>query len=239
MTMNRKNIVVSGASKGIGKAIVERFLEAGFDVAFCARSAKVLNQLKNEYSERYPEQKVLAITCDVSNKEDVELFAEQVLFEFGEIDVLVNNAGIFKPGSVSDEEDGVFEELLHTNLSSAYYLTRALLPAMVNRASHSHVFSMCSTASIMAYVNGGSYCITKFALLGMTKVLREELKTKNTLVTAILPGATYTDSWSASDLPPERFIPAEHIANTVYHCWSLGPEADVEELLIRPRLGDL
>ncbi|TNE80798.1 MAG: SDR family oxidoreductase [Bacteroidetes bacterium] len=237
--MNRKNIVVSGASKGIGKAIVERFLAAGFDVAFCARNAKVLNQLKNEYSEKYPEQKVLAIACDVSNKEEVELFAEQVLFEFEAIDILVNNAGIFKPGSVSEEEDGVFEELIQTNLSSAYHLTRALLPAMVNRKDHSHIFSMCSTASIMAYVNGGSYCISKFALLGMTKVLREELKTQNTLVTAILPGATYTDSWQGSDLPAERFIPAEHIAETVFHCWSMGPHADVEELVIRPRLGDL
>ncbi|MDX5319519.1 MAG: SDR family oxidoreductase, partial [Bacteroidota bacterium] len=197
-TTRRRNIVVSGASKGIGRAIVRKFYEEGFDVAFCARDNKALNQFKNELEALNRDQKILAISCDVSDKEAVEWFAEQVVFEFEEVDVLVNNAGIFLPGQISTEEEGVFEKSIQTNLSSAYYLSRALIPSMKG-SNHAHLFSMCSTASITAYPNGGSYCISKFALLGMTKVLREELKPDGIAVTAILPGATYTHSWSGSE----------------------------------------
>lgn len=237
--MNRKNIVVSGASKGIGKAIVERFCEAGFDVAFCARDAKVLNQLKNDLTAKYPDQKILAIACDVSNKEDLELFAEQVNFEFQHIDVLVNNAGVFIPGSIQEEDDGVFEKVMETNLYSAYYLTKAFLPSMIENPNSSHIFNMCSTASITPYINGGSYCISKFALLGMSKVLREELKEKNIAVTSILPGATYTESWKGSDLPESRFMPASDIAESVFMAWKMGPQTVIEELLLRPFQGDI
>ena len=102
-----------------------------------------------------------------------------------------------------------------------------------------HIFTMCSTASIMAYPNGGSYCIAKFALYGMTKVLREELKEHGLRVTAILPGATLTASWEGADLPAERFIRPDDVAEAVFGAWSLSPQAVIEELLIRPQLGDI
>ncbi len=236
--MRRPNIVVSGASKGIGKAIVRRFFEAGFDVAFCARNNKELIQFKNELEARGSEQKVLAIVCDVSDKEALLWFAEQVAFEFETIDILVNNAGIFLPGQISDEEEGVFEQIMATNLASAYYLSRALIPYM-KESKHAHLFNLCSTASIKAYPNGGSYCISKFALLGMTKVLREELKPAGIAVTAILPGATYTSSWSSSGLPESRFIDAAQVAETLWHAYQLSPGTVIEELIVRPFLGDI
>jgi NAD(P)-dependent dehydrogenase (short-subunit alcohol dehydrogenase family) len=236
--MRRPNIVVSGASKGIGKAIVRRFFEAGFDVAFCARNNKDLIQFKNELEALGSEQKVVAIACDVSDKEAIQWFAEQVAFEFETIDVLVNNAGIFLPGKISDEEEGVFEQQMTTNLFSAYYLSRALIPFM-KASKHAHLFSLCSTASIKAYPNGGSYCISKFALLGMTKVLREELKPEGIAVTAILPGATYTTSWSGSDFPESRFIQAAQVAETIWHAYQLSPGTVVEELIVRPFAGDI
>ncbi len=237
--MERKNIVVSGASKGIGKAIVKLFYAQGFDVAFCARNAKDLNVLKNELGDDDSEQRVLAISCDVANKEDLELFAEQVLFEFGEIDVLVNNAGIFLPGAISEEDEGVFEKTMHTNLFSAYYLTRALLPNMKEHGRPAHIFNMCSTASITAYANGGSYCISKFGLLGMNKVLREELKESPIAVTAVMPGPTYTASWEGAGIPEERFMAAEDIAHAVWSAYQLSPRAVIEELVLRPQEGDL
>ncbi|MDX5431089.1 MAG: SDR family oxidoreductase, partial [Bacteroidota bacterium] len=131
-----------------------------------------------------------------------------------------------------------FEKSIQTNLSSAYYLSRALIPAMKG-SNHAHLFSVCSTASITAYPNGGSYCISKFALLGMTKVLREELKPDGIAVTAILPGATYTHSWSGSELPESRFMQADHIANVVFQAYQLSPQSVIEELLIRPMQGDI
>lgn len=236
--MRRPNIVVSGASKGIGKAIVKKFFEAGFDVAFCARDNKVLNQFKNELEAISEDQKILAIACDVSDKEAVQWFAEQVAFEFEEIDVLVNNAGIFLPGKISEEEDEVFEKTMHTNLFSSYYLTRALLPCMKG-LDHAHIFTLCSTASISAYANGGSYCISKFALLGMTKVLREELKPEGIAVSAILPGATITASWEGTELPETRFIDPAQVADTIWHTYQLSPRTVIEEVVVRPMLGDL
>jgi short-subunit dehydrogenase len=106
-------------------------------------------------------------------------------------------------------------------------------------AKKGHIFTICSTASIMAYPNGGSYCISKFALYGMTKVLREEMKPHNVKVTAVLPGATFTDSWKGVDLPEERFIDSMDIAESIWATYSLSPRAVVEEILIRPQLGDL
>jgi len=236
--MRRPNIVVSGASKGIGRAVVKRFFEAGFDVAFCARNNKELNQFKNELEAISDNQKVLAIACDVSDKEAVQWFAEQVAFEFEAIDVLVNNAGIFVPGQMSTEEEEVFEQSMHTNVFSAYYLTRALLPYMKG-LDHAHIFSLCSTASVTAYANGGSYCISKFALLGMTKVLREELKPEGIAVTAVLPGATITASWEGTDFPDSRFIDPNQVAETIWQSYQLSPRTVMEEIIFRPMQGDL
>jgi len=154
------------------------------------------------------------------------------------VHILVNNAGIFLPGTIEGEEDGVLERLLKVNLESAYHLTRATLPA-IRKAGSGHIFTICSTASITAYTNGGSYCISKFALLGMNKVLREELKNSGIRVTSIIPGATLTDSWKGTDLPPRRFNKPEDIAESIWSAWNLSPGCVVEEILIRPQEGDI
>jgi short-subunit dehydrogenase len=102
-----------------------------------------------------------------------------------------------------------------------------------------HIFMMCSTASITPYTNGGSYCISKFALLGMSRVLREELKPHSVKVTALLPGATLTNSWAGTDLPEDRFLKAEDVANSAWAAYALSASAVIEEILIRPQLGDI
>src|SRR4030095_6187202 len=153
-------------------------------------------------------------------------------------DVLVNNAGNFLPGSVHNEPEGTLENMIAVNLYSAYHLTRLILPQMM-RNKKGHIFNLCSIASLKAYANGGAYSISKFALLGFTKNLREELKEYNIKVTAILPGAAYTDSWAASGVNPQRLMEASDIAELVYASAHLSPQACVEELIIRPQLGDL
>ena len=98
---------------------------------------------------------------------------------------------------------------------------------------------MCSIASIRAYPNGGSYAISKFALLGFSKVLREELKDFGIRVTAVMPGATRTASWNGTDLPDERFMKVEDVADAVYAAYALSGRSVVEEMIIRPQLGDI
>ncbi|MEM8966927.1 MAG: SDR family oxidoreductase, partial [Bacteroidota bacterium] len=170
--------------------------------------------------------------------EEVLNFAQMVQETSLPVEILVNNAGVFLPGQIHQEEDGALEKQIETNLYSAYHLTRALVPDMIE-AKRGHIFNICSTASITAYTNGGSYCISKFALLGMSKVLREEMKPHNIRVTSVLPGATLTNSWAGSDLPEERFMPPEDVADTILNVYRLSERTVIEEILMRPQLGDI
>lgn len=230
-------IIITGATKGIGRAIAEKFASEGFDVAVCARSEADLAAFKKDFEEKYGVE-VLTKVTDMRQKSDVLAFADFVKKHWGEVDCLVNNAGIFLPGSVQEEADGTLEKTMETNLYSAYHFTRAMLPIMLAKGS-GHIFNMCSIASQIAYPNGGAYSISKFALLGFTKVLREELKLKGIKVTAILPGATWSDSWAGADFPESRLMQASDIAIAVWAAWQMSPAAVVEELVVRPQLGDL
>ncbi|HSF53890.1 MAG TPA: SDR family oxidoreductase [Algoriphagus sp.] len=232
-----KSILVTGGTKGIGRAIIERFAKEGFDIFTCARSEKDLTSLKAHLEENHPGINVLAMPADLSKKEEVLRFSEAVKAN-GIPEVLVNNTGIFLPGALHSEPEGNFEFIMHTNLFSAYYLTRAFTAEMIHRRS-GHIFSMGSIAGLTAYPNGGSYAVSKWAMLGMTKCLREELKPHQIKVTSILPGATFTDSWAGAGLPVERFVRAADVAESVWGAYNLSPQTVVEEVIIRPQLGDI
>lgn len=238
LNMSNKSIVVTGASKGIGRAIALQFAKHGFNVAVCARNQADLDNLKAELQAISPNSKILALGCDVRQKEEVLAFAKQVTDNFGTVDILVNNAGIFLPGEVHSEPEGTLEQLIETNLYSAYHITRALIGDMKARKSGS-IFNVSSVAGVQAYSNGGSYSISKFAMQGFSKALREELKPHNIKVTTLVPGATLTSSWAGSGLPDERFMKAEDIAQAVWDVYSLSPNTVVEEILLRPVLGDI
>lgn len=230
-------IVITGASKGIGKAIAAAFAAAGHQLYLCSRGQKSLYDTVAELQTQYPDALVKGRPADLSVPEDVTAFASWCL-EGGAPDVLVNNAGRFEPGSLHHEAAGVLEDMIQTNLYSAYHLTRALLPAMMERRQ-GHVFNMCSIASVQAYANGGSYSISKYALLGFSRNLREEMKPHGIKVTAILPGATLSDSWAGSGVDPHRIMEAEDVAKMVLAAASLSPQAVVEDIVLRPQLGDL
>lgn len=232
------NIVITGATKGIGRAIANKFASNGHNLYVCSRNKEDLDLMQTAYKREYPNIQLFTTVADISKKLEVEEFAKNVIKEMGNIDVLINNGGVFYPGMTTEEQDGTLEKMIETNLYSAYHLTRSLLPN-IKTGHKRHIFNMCSIASKIAYPNGGSYSISKFALLGFTKVLREELKETGIKVTAILPGATWSDSWSGVDLPHERLMEAEDIADSVWSAYNLGPSAVVEEIIIRPQLGDL
>lgn len=232
------NVIITGATKGIGRAIGDLLLSKGHNIAFCARSKDDVDALTLEWKNEYPNQEVIGAVCDMGVKDEVETFAVSVMSQMKEIDVLVNNAGVFLPGEILKEEAGALEQMINVNLYSAYHLTRKIAPVMTERGS-GHIFNMCSVASIKAYPNGGSYSISKFALLGFSKVLREELKPLGVKVTSILPGATWSNSWAGVDLPRERLMEAHDIAMSVANAIDMSPSAVVEEIIVRPQLGDL
>jgi short-subunit dehydrogenase len=233
-----KYVVISGATKGIGRAIAEIFAENGCHIAVCARTKSDLAEMKKDFQKNYPTIELLTKQADMRKKKDCLAFGEHIQKHWKRVDVLINNAGVFLPGMVSSEADGTLENLIETNLYSAYHLTRNLLHTMSSQGS-GHIFNMCSIASITAYANGGSYSISKFALLGFSKVLREEMKPKGIKVTAILPGATWSNSWAGVDLPKNRLMQASDVAKAIWATYNLSDAAVVEELILRPQLGDL
>lgn len=230
-------IVITGSSKGIGKAIAEEFASEAHQFFLCSRNDFQLYETLKDLQTRFPDSEFKARPTDLSKKEEVLAFADWVL-SHGVPDILVNNAGLFIPGNICTEEEGALETFLSVNLLSAYHLTRRFLPGMMARKS-GHIFTICSIASIAAYPNGGSYSISKFALLGFSKNLREEMKPHGIKVTAVLPGAAYTDSWSGSGVAPSRIMEARDIAVMVVACSRLSVQACVEDIILRPQLGDL
>ncbi|HNR17222.1 MAG TPA: SDR family oxidoreductase, partial [Chitinophagaceae bacterium] len=142
------------------------------------------------------------------------------------------------PGSVNNEPEGVLESQIATNLYSAYHVTRTVLPLMMQQ-KRGHIFNICSIASLDAYPNGGAYSISKFAMYGFSKNLREEMKPHGIKVTAVHPGAVMTDSWGNYDNSTKRIMEADDIAKMVFASSQLSAQACVEDIIIRPILGDL
>lgn len=233
-----KLIVVTGGSKGIGRAILKKFASQGFDVATCSRNEAELKELEVSFRKAFPAIEVITFKADMAEKAQVKSFTAFIESLHRQVHVLVNNAGYFLPGEIVTEPEGTLESMINANLYSAYYTTRGIVPLM-KKSKAGHVFNICSIASIKAYANGGSYAISKFAMLGMTKCLREELKNDGIRVTAVMPGATKTRSWEGSDLPDDRFMTIEDVAETIYSAHSLSPRSVVEEIIIRPQLGDI
>ena len=233
-----KTAVVTAGSRGIGRAVVLKLLREGFEVITCSRSPAKLEALHQDANKGTRQNILYSIPADLSENEGINSFLEFVNRSALQVDLLVNNAGAFVPGKVSDEPEGALEKMIDINLYSAYKITRGVLPGMITRKK-GHIFNMCSVASITPYMHGGSYCISKFALLGFSKVLREEMKEHGIRVTAVLPGAALSDSWKGVELPEERFMPVEDIASSIYHSYSLSSRSVVEEILLRPQLGDI
>ena len=231
------NVVITGASRGIGRTLAKTYATHGYNLLLSSRNEDLLMQTVEELSMEFPNVSIDAKAFDLGKKQEARLFGEWVVNTADTVDVLVNNAGTFVLGNVSDEPDGALEQMLEVNLFSAYHVTRSILPRMIKQ-QNGHIFTICSIAALAAYPNGGAYSISKFALLGFTKNLRQELMQHNIKVTAIIPGAVYTDSWKGA-VDPSRIMEAEDIATLIYTTSRLSPQATVEEIIIRPQLGDL
>ena len=231
------NIVITGGSKGMGKAMAEKFAAAKNNIFICSRNEKKLSATANEINKKFTGN-VQYFSADLSDKNEVLKFADWLLEKKIQIDILINNAGQFVQGNVYNESEGNLEKMMNINLFSAYHLTRALLPQMIKNKS-GHIFNISSIAALQAYHNGGSYSISKYALMGFSKNLREEMKPFHIKVTTVYSGAVYTSSWEGADILPQRIMEVEDIANMIYAASLLSPQACVEDIVIRPLLGDL
>lgn len=233
---NRPYVFITGATKGIGRALAQRFALEGAHLALSARSSKDLEALKAGLLKDGAAGEVRLFPADLSQKAEAVALAAAVSAAFPHLDVLVNNAGLFRPGQVLGEAEEAMEQMLAVNLLAPYYLSRGLLPRM---RRGSHLFNVASVAGREGYVGKGSYGVSKAALLSLTNTLRHELREAGVRVTAVLPGPTWSASWEGADLPAQRLLQASEVAASIWQAWAMPPNAVIEEIVIRPQLGDL
>lgn len=229
--------VITGAARGIGKAIAIKLASLGYDLLLNSKNDSSLAAAVHEIKQAYPLINIHSKAADMSLKEEAIGFADWCL-GFGTVDVLVNNAGAYLPGNAVFGPEGHVEEMMNVNFYSAYYMSRQLAPAMV-KAKKGHIINMCSIASLQAYKNGGAYGISKYAMMGLSKNLRLELMEHNVRVTAFYLGAVDTDTWGDFDNSNERIMRVDDIAASVAMAIQLKGAAVVEDIVIRPQLGDL
>lgn len=230
-------VVVTGASQGIGQAVAEAFAaEPDARIALVSRNEALLGRVAAQCRARGAEAEIFR--CDVTDDAAVARMAQDVLARWGAPDVVVNNAGAFEPGPLAEMTPDSFRRQLDVNLTSAFVVTQAFLRPMLERG-RGHFFYLGSVASLRAYPGNVAYCAAKHGLLGLARVVREETKAHGLRVTVLMPGATLTPSWEGADLPEERFIPPEDVARTLLYAYHLSDRSVVEEVLIRPQLGDI
>jgi len=152
--------------------------------------------------------------------------------------VLINNAGAFTMAPFVETSLAQFDDMIAVNLRSAFLVTQAFLPAMLKRKS-GDIFFMSSIAGLGAYPHAAAYCAAKFGVTGLAKVLRAETKDKGIRVCCVHPGATWSPSWEKSGVKPERIMPAEDIARAILDVHRLSRRTVVEEIVLRPQLGDV
>ncbi len=223
--------VISGATKGVGKALAIALAKEGFSLALNARNKNDLEQLQSELLRNYSSN-VFIYVGDLSDKNSALDFSTKVLSEFKNIDVLINNVGKYDLDKITD--DGVdLDDMMKTNLNSAYYLTKHLSINMCKNGK-GHIFNICSVLSLMPRSTAATYTISKHALKGFNDVLREEMREYGVKVTAIYPGSINTSSWEGIVAPKELFVQPDDIVNIVKTCLHTSKNANIEAIVIKP-----
>ncbi len=242
-TIKNKVVFITGATSGIGKACAESFASEGAKLILTARRENLLNDIKNELSTKYNTD-VLSLALDVRNRNEVQKVVASLPDQWKNIDILINNAGLAKGMNKIYEDDiDNWEDMIDTNIKGLLYVTRAIVPGMVERES-GHIINIGSTAGHEAYPKGHVYCATKHAVNAITKGLRMDVVDKNIRVSTVDPGAVETnfsivrfsgDKEKAKNvykgLTP---LTGADVADAVLFCATRPPHANIAEIILMP-----
>ena len=227
--LKNKNALITGAGKGIGKAITLALAKEGVNVILIARTQEEIDNVAAK--ARSLRVKAVAITADVADINSVNTAVEKALAEFGTIDILINNAGIAAFGKFLDLEPAAFERIIQVNLMGTYYVTRAVLPNMIERKS-GDIINISSTAGLNGNAMTSAYSASKFAVLGLTESLMQEVRKHNIRVTALTPSTVATDM--AKDLKivgenADQIMQAEDMAELIIAQLKLNPRVFIKQ----------
>src|SRR6266853_1125412 len=232
-----KVAVITGGGTGIGLAMARLFAQSGYSVIITGRDAKRLKRAADDISTKNGQ--AIAIACDVRDPASVNKLFSEIGNHHASIEVLINNAGvahILTPVDLLPVE--TWKDVIDTNLTGTFLVTRAALPLM--RAGGTIVNNL-SVAAVQPFAGMSAYNASKFGALGFTHALREDLRKRGIRVLALLPGATDTEIWSQfwPDAPREKMISAEIVAQAVLHAVSAPANTTIEEIRIGPAAGVL
>jgi len=233
-----KNALITAATKGMGRATAIALAREGISLALCSRHSADLDAFKDELSAINPNIKIFTAVADVSVKQQLLQFAAAAEQELGFIGIIVNNAGMYEYSSILDDADETLQKHINTNLAPAYELYRYFGKTM-RAAREGHIFTICSVASLTPIAEAGAYSVTKFALLGLNKVMRTEMQPFGVKVTAIIPGSTLTDSWKGMEVDKEKMVLPEDIASAIVNIYKMSAGANVDEIIIKPAYGQI
>lgn len=212
INLKNKNALITGAGKGIGKAVAIALAKEGVNIVLIARTQADIDEVAQEINTY--DVKTLALTADVADINSVNLAIEKAIASFQTIDILINNAGIAAFGKFLELEPSEWERIIQVNLMGVYYVTRAILPNMIERQT-GDIINISSTAGLTGNALTSAYSASKFALLGLTDSLMQEMRKHNIRVTALTPSTVATDmakELNLTDGNPEKVMQAEDIA---------------------------
>ena len=233
-----KNALITAATKGMGRAIAIAFAKEGINLAICSRNSDDLAAFKSELAAINPQIKIFTSVTDCSIKEQVIAFALGAEVQLGAISIIVNNVGMYEYASILDDKENTFSNQVNTNLAPAYELYRYFGRKLM-AARDGHIFNICSVASLTPIAEAGTYSVTKYALLGLTKVMRVEMQPYGVKVTAIIPGSTLTDSWKGMEVDKDKMVLPEDIASAIVNIYKMSAGANVDEIIIKPAYGQI
>ena len=226
---NEKVAIITGASRGIGRAVAKGLVEEGYRVAALARSGQALTELEQEIDD--PDN-FMAVECNVTDDASVVAAVDRVTASWNRVDVLFNNAGILQLGTLDLTTDE-FDSQLQTNLRAAWFVMKTVVPFMQQQGS-GHIINLSSRSGKFGFLGFGAYAATKFGLLGINEALMKELAPQGIKVTAICPSWVNTDmaEQGGCSLPPVEMIQPDDILKTINWLLTLSPAACVQDVVL-------
>ena len=223
--------LVTGASRGIGLAIARRLGQMGARVAICARDSGRLRSAEKEL--RGDGIETLAIPADITRASEVAALVREVNRAFGDIEILVNNAGVggFAPLHEMNESD--WDAILDTNLKGVFLCSKQVAPQMIRRRA-GHIINISSLAGKNAFAGGGAYCASKWGLQGLAQCMAEDLRGYGIRVSVICPGTVQTEFSPHAGKDPQKMLQPEDVAHAVAMLVTQAPQSFISEVLLRP-----
>ncbi|MBS1841809.1 MAG: SDR family NAD(P)-dependent oxidoreductase [Acidobacteria bacterium] len=226
-----KVALVTGGSRGIGRAIALKLASLGADIAICGRDAAKLSE--TEAKLRETGARAIAIAADVTRGNDVAQLVRRVESELGPIALLVNNAGMGLFGPVHEKSEEEWDRLMNTNLKSVFLVSRAVVPGMIKRGG-GDIINISSLAGKNVFAGGGIYCASKWGVQGLSGCMAEELREHGIRVSTVCPGSVATEFSGRGPKDATKVLKPEDVAHAVAMLATQGDQSFLSTVELRP-----